>query len=265
MKNRNVWKQLTGLVFALAMIITAFVVASPEAANAAEYSFKNKGKSSVVITDENCSYVTGEIDYIKIKPKKDGYLKLKMKNASAVSTNTYGKIYLYNGKKSKALSPVKVYDTNEIDAYYYTVCYGLKKNTQYYVAVTSYVGVEISAEYKAVKDTSGTKKSKAKTIAKKKSAVGTIVAGTKSSDYYKFNVTSNQEINVKLKHFLTDDVILTVSGPGIKKSVFRVDGLQKWGYDFGVGSPGKVIPGTYYIKIQPATKTCSGYYNISWK
>lgn len=265
MKNRNVWKQLTGLVFALAMIITAFVVASPEAVKAADYSFKNKGKSEVVITDEMCSAATGEIDYIKIKPKKDGYLKVKFSNASALYTYAVGEAQLYNGNKSQTLSPVKEYNTNETDAFYSTVCYGLKKGKQYYLAVGSLDGVKVSAEFKAVKDSSGTKKSKAKSIAKKKAATGTIVAGTKSSDWYKFTLTSNQKINVSFKHYLTDDVILTLSGPGVYTRSFRVDGVQNWGYNYKVTTNGKVRTGTYYVKVQPATKTCSGYYNISWK
>lgn len=265
MKKTNLWKQITGLVFALAMIIAAFVVVSPEAVKAADYSFKNSGKSSVTITDEQCSYVTGELAYIKIKPKADGYLKLKFVNASNLYTYAEGKVQLYNAKKTKVLSPIYSYNTNYTDSDWYTEIYGMKKNTTYYVTVMSSDGVKINAEYKKVSDKSGSKKSKAKSLKKKKTTTGLITAGSSAADWYKFSVTSSQKLRVNITPYLTDDIKVTLSGPGVRTNTFTID-TTMWGKKDEIYTYGKVRTGTYYVKVQPATKTgCSGYYKISWK
>ena len=269
MKNRNLLKNLAGLLFAVAMLIAAFVVVSPEAVKATtvvpEFSFKNSGKSTVTITDDQCTYVTGELAYIKIKPKADGYLTIKFSNASSLSSYASGKVQLYNGNKAKILSPIDNYNTNYTDSYYYTECYGLKKNTQYYVAVMSYEGVKISADFKKVNDKSGAKKAKAKTINKKKVTTGTVIAGTKSSDWYKIKLTSKQKLRVNFTPYLTDDVNVTLSGPGVNTRTFTLSPSMWWGRKDQIYTTGKVRTGTYYVKVQPSTKSCSGYYKISWK
>lgn len=268
MKKKYVLSNVVRLMFAMVMVIAACIVVSPETIKATtvvpEFSFKNSGKSTVIITDEQCSTVTGELAYIKIKPKADGYLTIKFSNASAVSSYAYGKAQLYNGNKSKILSPISTYSTNYADASYYTESYGLKKNTQYYVAVLSYEGVKVSADFKKVKEKSGAKKAKAKTINKKKAVVGTILAGTKSSDWYKIKLTSKQKLRVNITPYLTDDMNITLSGPGVRTKTFKLSSSILWGKKDQIYTVGKVKTGTYYVKIQPVTTSCSGYYKLSW-
>lgn len=260
---KGLCKRFTCFVFA-ALLSLSMVGIMPQDVSAADLSLKGSGKTTVTITDEQCYYMTGELTYLKIKPKSDGYLKLKFSNASSSYTYALGKVWLCNKSKTKQLSTSYTYNTNYTDASYYTECYGLKKNTVYYVAVQAYDGVKISADFKKVSDKSGSKKSKAKTIKKGKTVTGILTAGKTTADWYKFKLSSRQKLKVYFTPCATDTVKISFSGAGIKSSTENYN-TNYWGRKIPLSTRDKVRTGNYYIKVQPATKSCTGYYKLSWK
>lgn len=130
----------------------------------------------------------GQTNYFKFKAIRDGYLRVQ-------SSEDYDKVTLYNSTKKKALS----------NATYtrYAPTYGVKKGRTYYVRVVSGYNSDGGYNFKItntrIKEKSGKKKSKAVLIKKKRTKKGTIVAGEKRTDWYKFKVTKKKRVRVTVK------------------------------------------------------------------
>lgn len=268
-EGKSFWQKAVCLVLAVVMVFSVVTVAAPQEASAANYNLKSSGKTVVSIKDEQSSPEINDYIWLKIKPKSDSYLELKFSHNSAAYLNSVGSVTLCNAKK-KQLTTVYKYNTKLTNKYYYTVDYGLKKGTTYYVCINAENGVKITANVKKT-TAPATKKNKAKTLTRKKTVNGLMVAGSTKSSYYKFKLTKSQKISVNVTPFTTDPFYITLSGPGVKTSTFLVssplDGNYiAWGYNNPFSTRGKVTKtGTYYIQIKPATKNCSGYYKINWK
>lgn len=262
-KEKSLFHRIASLALALAMVCSVITV-MPENADAAEASFKSKGKSQVIITDENDYEITGMATLIKFKAAKDGYLKVSASMASTYYTDYVNGIWqLYDSSRKKALSPQNAYNTSATDAYYYTDCFGVKKGKTYYLAVWANGGVKLTADFTATKAV-GSKKTKAKSISKGKWAVGSVAAGTSSAQWYKFNLSSRQKLKVYLTPYMTGSLYMTLSGPGVYTRTFTVSSSY-WGKQYGTYTSGKVKNGTYYVKLQPVTKQSSGFYKLKWK
>lgn len=262
-KEKSLFYRMASLALAMVMAFSVIIV-MPESADAAQASFKSKGKSSVTIADESCYTATGELTLIKFKASKDGYLKVQASMASAVYTDyVVGRWQLYDSSKKKALSPINYYNTNYTDISYYTDCFGVKKGKTYYLAVQADGGVKLTASFTATK-AGGSKKTKAKSVSKGKEMVGSVAAGTSSAQWYKFNIPSNKKLNVYLTPYMTGNLNMTLSGPGVYTRTFTISSSY-WGKQYKTYTSGKVKSGTYYIKIQPSTKSSNGFYKLKWK
>lgn len=270
MKNttKKLFNKVASLALAAMMVLSVFCVSTPTEVSAAGLSFKSTGKSSVTITDEQCTYLTGNLAWIKFNAKSDGYLKITAKNASSVAPYTQGYWQLYDKNKKNAVSPSHSYDTNKTDSYYYTDVYGVKKGVTYYLAVESYAGVKISASFTKVTDKSGSKKTKALNVKKGKSSTGLIRVGdSKVDDWYKINLSSVKKFTVYLTPYTNDDLVLTISGSRLNRTYSYTVKAGYYGkkLDFPFSTNYGTISGTVYVKVEPATKRTSGYYKISWK
>lgn len=270
MKNttKKLFNKVASLALAAIMVLSVFCVSTPTEVSAADPSFKSTGKSSVTITDEQCTTATGQATWIKFKAKNDGYLKITAKMASTYYTDyVQGYWTLYDKTKKTAVSPKNVYSTNYTDSYYYTDVYGVKKGVTYYLQVLSDGGVTINAAFTKVADKSGAKKAKALTIKKGKTSTGLIRVGdSKVTDWYKFNFSSVKKFTVYVTPYTNDDIVVTVSGSKLVKdySYTIKSGYYGKKLDFPFTATGK-ISGTCYVRVKPAKKTTSGYYKISWK
>lgn len=268
MKNqtKKIFNKVASLALAAVMALSVICVAVPTEVSAATLSFKSTGKSSVTITDEQCYVMTGQPTWIKFTAKNDGYLKITATNASTyyAGSYVYGKWQLFDKKKTTAVSPVMNYNTNATEDLYHSDYYGVKKGTTYYLQVLADGGVKLNATFTKVTDKSGAKKTKALNIKNKKSATGLIRVGDKNSDWYKINLTSAKKLNIILTPYTNDLLFITLSGPGVYTKTFKV-GSASQGQKNPFTTTGKVKAGTYYIQVKPATKTCSGYYKLTWK
>ena len=267
MEKKRLINKLTSLVLAVAMVFS-IVVVMPDKVSAADKSFKNSGKSSVLITDEESTAATGEITWIKFKPKSNGYIKVSASNASAIYSHAEGSWQLCAGNKSKYLSTVTNYNTNYTEAYYYTDYFGVKKGTTYYLGVVAKCGVKINATFTKIKDAGGSKKGKAKSIAKKKAVEGYIQAGTSGSHWYKFNMPKPQKLHIEVTSWMTGGttggLYVTLSGPGVYTKTYTYPG-HAWGKRDTIYTDAKIKAGTYYLQVRPISKTSTGAYKLKWK
>lgn len=263
-----------------AVMMVSVIGIMPESVSAAEKSIASKG-GSVAITDAECSYATSEYTWIQYTPKADGYIKLTFAPNSAVVSYPEGTAQLYNKTKSKALSDVFSFFTDDNRQVFKSDYYGVKKKTTYYIRVTSYGGVNVNIKFVKFKDKSGTKQSKAITLKKGKQTTGVMTAGSNKAHWYKFNMSKPSKLSFFITPFTTGDVSVTLKGPGSNNTIsgtvrcrsyqYNYDGSVNvtgnyWGRKYTCYESSRLHrTGMYYVQIKPTTKTGTGYYKISWK
>lgn len=273
------FQNAAGLLFVIAMVFSLFII-TPQDVNAATDRILPSGGGTITISDQECTVMIHDYNWISYTAVKDGYLKLSFSNytQSKVLGQSYGNVRLYNTEKSVPLSELTRYDTSETYDFMTTEYYGVKKGTTYQLRINSIGGVKIHASFKAIskKLNQNLKKKKAVTLKKKKQTNGIIQPGNIKSHFYKFKVRKGQKIKVTIQPYLTSDVYLIFSGSHLKKSKKRIFMRSEngkvypnaWGnkctYTISAAG-GKSSTGTYYLEVKPIGKVCNGYYKISWK
>lgn len=278
--KRSLCSRLACLALAAAMMFSMIGV-MPETVSAAEKKLKAKGGTVKITDEEVMAAADGTVHWIKYKPNADGYLQLKFSPKSSLQSYPLGKVQLFDGKKKKTLSSVTRFWTEDNSAVMKTECYGVKKKQNYYIGVVASAGISIKATFKKASDKSGTSQGKSLNLQRKKAVTGVIQGGTGTAHCYKFTLTKPSKFKVIIKPFLTGDIKFTISAKGagsasglIRARSYRYnyDGTvdvysNNWGkntpaYDSGST---KYKAATYYLKVQPTTKTCTGYYTIQWQ
>ena len=131
----------------------------------------------------------------------------------------------------------------------------------------------VKAVFTKVKEKSGKKKSKAKTIKKGKWAKGTISMGERKADWYKFKVKkNNSRATLDVYGEVSGMMVFTVyakKGGKLKKLGSRTslgfnafEGSFKLTYSTRMG---KVQKGTYYVKVSPKNSLSNGYYQLKYR
>lgn len=283
MTGKRIFNRIASLALAVVMMFTVIGVmpADVKAADI-EKTITGSGTQTVTITDEECvdlQNYTYNDTWIKFKAKATGYVTVKASNASAVNSYAAGGITLLSASKKVLSEEDEVYNTAYTDSSYYTMTYGVKKGTTYYLRVCAKYGTKITATFKTVKKNAATKKSKAKTIKKNKTVKGVIVAGDKKADWYKIKLTKSQ----KVKLTYTAKTNGSYSYDGIKVTFCKSNGKNflsnsydcvtrttpsSWMQFYRKYTSGKttgLATGTYYVKVEPYKSTSSGYYTLKWK
>lgn len=204
--------------------------------------------------------------YFKVQPSKTGRMKVELQEMGYDST--YATVRLYNSKKTLVSDKVSYRGS--------AVYFGVKKGNTYYIRITdakgsydSYYAFGVKYTMSSYTDRALGSKSNAKTLKRKASATNTLfVASTgTSTDWYKFNVTSKRETNIRIKTKGMSSGKLTFTVyKGSKKIATKSIGPQQDGtYTITYGTTyGKANSGTYYIKVVKS-KTASGQYSIQYK
>lgn len=294
--EKNILKRVASLALAVVMMLSVLVVVDPQEVSAADKSVKKtSGSETVQITLEDLTNMYNAQDsatYIKFKPAKTGYVTVKMsKNNTSQYSRAYGWVTLCNSKKS-ALSKEEVFDTGRSDSKYYTFTYGVKKNTTYYFRIELFaqdsygyaLAYPTNVKFTFVKQDKSNKnsKSKAKTIKAGQKVTGVMIAGENKADWYKIKLTKNKivKLNYSAKSngnnantdgikisFLNSKGKLWKSGSYDNVSrLFPKNGFEF--YSYYSNNPSKhlgIKKGTYYVKVERANKTSSGFYTLSWK
>ena len=272
MKQGKKSVQNVAMLFGM-MLLVLFML--PMQVSAADRSFN---KTKVVEIKEKQDYKhTKKYIWIKYKAADTGYITITAtnkveqaeqtegENSEVTEEPTYakGKICLYNSKKKTALSQAENYDTSSTDSADYTVSYGVKKNSVYYLRVKAEGAVDIKYKLTKVKESSGSKKSKAMSIKKNKTIRGIIPAGDKSADWYKIKISKKQTLHLYYAGKANGKLKFTFSGTYLKtaKKYVKQD-VTKTHHTY---STERVQPGTYYVKIQRSNSKSSGYYTLKWR
>lgn len=215
-------------------------------------SQNNRTLSSSVM----CAAATGGTNYQYIKMKKKGLAAIY---ASCMDEGyTYGLSYYLqkkSGSKWKTVTPSQY----SIKSYNYQDVFGLDAGT-YRIAYKASAGnvVCLANKNKAYYSSYGTKKSKAKTISRKKNKKNTLTVADKSgkAHWYKIKVSKTRSTQIDIKSLGSSGTIWTqISGKSRLKMKKTSNGIRYYG---------KAKKGTYYIKVYKASKSTSGSYQIKY-
>lgn len=285
-EGKKRFNKIVSLVLAAVMMVSIFAVTTPQEVEAASTpQFKKTGSSKVTIKDSQCYRVTGKANYIKFKAGATGYITVKITGNSSMTSQPSGYLTLCNNKKKTLGTKQELFVTGDSKSWAYTRTYGIQKGKVYYFKVESYGGVKLNATVKAVKKNAATSRAKAKNLSKNKAVNGVLIAGDKKADWYKIKVTKSQKVKISWSA-KTNGVTKSGNGnaSGIKMTFYKSNGKMFTNNAYDYVSPAYsstwiqfyrkytyssqklgLEPGTYYIKIEPYTKTSSGYYTLKWK
>ncbi len=220
------------------------------------------------------SFISGEDRSLKDKvwaftgspdTSKPVYYKLTTTKPGSLTVNVdsdYSSYVTLLNSSKKAISDKTYYSS--IDN---KVCFAVAKGT-YYLKLDSISDLyRIKYTFKAVADTSGTSKAKAKKLTAGKAVAGIVTATDKkgSVDWYKITLTKSQAVGINFTGSVSSGKISlefyggSISG-SINEYINAVDsdasfGATAWGSD-------KLPKGTYYIKITKDSTITSGFYNL---
>lgn len=207
------------------------------------------------------------LSYYKVTVPSNGYLTVSF--PESVSSYPSYNIKLLNYKKN-SLYPNFLYVSSSDG---YTTRIGVAKGTYYIAVKNSDDAYGIKVSFTKVTESSGSTKSKAKSISKGSTKKGIITASQSdtSGDWYKFKITKTQYVkfNVTIKSnggggsggLKFSFYQAGKSYPAFTKSAYGNATGTIQPYTYGSGT--KLAPGTYYIKVQKYSYG-NGYYTIKW-
>lgn len=200
---------------------------------------------------------------LKFKATKNGKLVIKNEDKGNYS------IVLANARKSNISSLVKCNKSNT-----YSSFFAVEKGKTYYLKlskITAQNDINISnfkITFKTIADKSGAKKSKSKLAKLGKNTTGTITLSDKD-DWYKVQIPKYQKGLLEFTYEGTGSVKITVYSPMGEKIGTCVNKGKKATYSITYDrgnnhSSGKVMNGTYYIKVTKSGRLTNGVYTFKW-
>ncbi len=212
------------------------------------------------LKDKTWSIAGSEVNkpiYYKVTTTKAGSLTINLESEYSST------ITLLNSSK-KAISEETTYYSTDTKA-----VYAVGKGTYYIKVASNSELYRIKSTFKAVTDTSGTTKAKAKKLPAGKASKGLVLASDKAGkvDWYKFTVTKAQTVDITfLGDVSSGEISLELYGNGFSGSVTEYINTVNSDKSFSVYTLGstKLSKGTYYIKITKKTKNTSGSYTLQF-
>lgn len=252
-----------------------FICILPQGVSAAdtkkdlEYDF-NKNKT-VSIPKFNSYPESKRYTWLKYKPAADGYLTVEALDLGETDESAKGYLTLYDSSKTRRLSSGTIfYNTANSDKRWRQFVFGLQKGNVYYLRIKSENAAEFTRTFKKIKDVSGATRNKAKKLKKNQTRTGLIPANVSDTDWYQIDLTKKQQLRLFYqaktngcfrltlyygsKQLKTHNIYYT-SGE-IKLTIYNRDTYTKKKTGMNAGK--------YFIKIERANTTSSGFYRIKW-
>ena len=207
------------------------------------------------------------VSYYKVTAPGNGYLTVSF--PERLTDYSSFNIKLMNSKKNSLFTNFEYLSSSM--AYKTTI--GVAKGTYYIAVKNSDNAYGIKVSFTSVKESSGSSKSKAKSISKGSTKKGIITAAQSatSGDWYKFKITKTQYVKFTFKVKANGGgssgglkAAFYQSGktyPATSVNCYGDDGKEVQLYTIGKGT--KLAPGTYYIKVQKYSHG-NGYYTLKW-
>ena len=271
--ERKTMRIAVSAVFAAALLIVMMMCAQ-ERSFAEEYNLRNplqEGVSTSVTW--GTEYDSNAVTYAQFTTSKKGYVTFTADFSCYVMLCNSKKKVVSNGTQSSG----EYVNSNSSYPYQRTISFGVAKGKTYFFKIKympgsknssgEYVGTLKWTGKKISPCKYGKKKSKARTIKKKKTVKGLFVAGNRKGQWFKITnkqkttkiTVTSKKVNYRMKY----KIYYKSYGKwyDITYSTLRSDDYYK---DVITGTVSRKAKHTYYIKVFPDAKT-SGYYTIKWK
>lgn len=169
----------------------------------------------------------------------------------------------------------------------YTRTYAVKKNTTYYFKVKAIGAVKLTATVKAQSAGTNTSRTFATRFHSGKEGAESGIFFAQEKNAYWYRIDLNQPAKIKISYSIKTSGNLPKGKIGIRVTFRKADGtmfysnssgksesfasninLSGWAKYYRVEEDGNridLLPGIYYVKVEPATARSSGFYKISWK
>lgn len=266
MKYMKKYISKISIILCLTMLFTGWI---PMDVSAAARNFNQK--KTITITGADDFVHTQKYIWIKYKAPNNGYITITAKNkaetAAGAAANTAGfatgAFRLYDSKKKTALSGDYVYNTAGSVPAESTAVYGVKKKTTYFLRVLAQGAVSVKCKFTKVVKSGADKKAKAAALSKNKAAKGILIAGDNAADWYKITVPQKQYLHFYYSGRANGQIKLTFSGAYLNTAKrYIVQGQEAEGHAYTIE---RVQPGNYYVKVERANSTSSGFYTLKWQ
>ncbi len=247
----------------------------PKTVFAADTEYDFNKKKTVSITEKNCYAESGNSTWLKYKASADGYIKVQIKTPEGAAAPSKGYLALYSSTKRTILSEKAIFynAANSGNPYWNRFIFGVKKGQTYYIRVRGENAVNLSRKFTKVNDKSGSTQTKALNLKQNKAKTGLIPAGTYNVDWYKIKLTKKQKIrlyyNAKVSGTSGSFKLSIYSGKKLQsvKNIYYTAAQRKitiCRYHPSTRKTSALEAGTYYIKVERANTTSSGYYKLKW-
>lgn len=260
-----------GIVFLLMVCCLLFIIPQQASAKDKEIRFNKK---TVNILKKYTYTESGNYVWLKYKPNADGYLTIRAQKPKKNSPDTKGYLALYDGTKNKILSSKSIFYHTGYgkNPYWNSTTFGLRGDQIYYIRVKAEGAVKFSGKFTKTNDQSGSSMTRALHLKKNKLKKGLIPAGVSNEDWYKLKLDKRQTLHLyysagtkgsfRITLYLgrnkrkigIRNIYYTAKEAKITFSQYNEKTKKTTGMD----------PGEYYIKIERANATSSGYYRIRW-
>lgn len=174
------------------------------------------------------------------------------------SYNAYSYLQKKSGSKWSTVSDKKYSSTSSVRKYY-----ALSKGSYRVVFPSTSIYSEYAARYgkKAYTGKYSTKKSKSKSISRKKSKTNVLTASDakKKTHWYKFKVSKRRSTQFKVTTYNSSGSVTATLYKGKKKMSSRTAYSPSY-----ITFKGKLSKGTYYVKVTKNTKNTSGKYIVKY-
>lgn len=248
-----------------------FIGLFPVDVSAAARNFNKKATIAIAGAEDYAH--TQKYIWIKYKAPNDGYITITAQgNAQKLQEDGSGSkgaglatgiFRLYNSKKKTQLSGDFAYNTAGKNPAEYTVVYGVRKKTTYYLQVQAQGAVSVKCNFTKVSKSKANKKSAAVSLPKKKKAKGILAAGDNAADWYKIKIPKKQYLHFYYSGKANGQVKLTFSGAYLNTAKrYIIQGSEEVGHAYTIE---RVQPGNYFVKVERADSQSSGFYTLKWQ
>ncbi len=257
------------------LLLFGFLCMLPNSIHAAdkkkEQEFDFNSNKTVTVSEDKSYAQTEKYTWLKYKAAADGYLTVEVLDPDGAYENAKGYLALYNSSKTSLLSSSSIfYNTaNREKSIWYKFTFGMLKGQEYFIRVRSENAVGLTRSFTKVKDVSGPTRIKAAKLKKNKLRTGLIPAGVTNADWYLIELTKKQNLRLyysaktngsfKLSFYMGAKRIASRNIYQTAEQQKLVLRLKKTS-----GKQSGMNPGKYYIKIERANSTSSGFYKIKW-
>lgn len=259
------------------ILLAAFCVLCmiPKTVSAVEKEYDLNKKDTVTISKKNSYGASGNHTWLRYKPSADGYLTIKMSDPKNAQSHASGYIALFNQTKQTALSSKAIFYNTEHakNAYWNKFVFGVQKGQTYYLRIQGENAVKITRKFTITNDQSGATRETARNLKAKAAVKGLIPAGVFNADWYKIHLTKRQRISfyydAKVSGTGGSFKVSVYSGTKLiaSRNLYYTSGQRK----FNICRQNKTTKkmtgmeaGTYYVKIERANVSSSGFYKFKW-